>query len=109
MANTQDSAPEIWQLSFPKKKIECLHVSRMMWDLDTEFEECLFIGSPGPRIRFIGTKESEPPVAAGKKRRRRSTSDEDEDDMYTSSGDGESKCSGDNATWNVYFDIPLLV
>ena len=107
MANTQDSAPEIWQLSFPKKKIECLHISRKIWDLDTEFEECLFIGSPGPRIRFIGAKE--PPVAAGKKRRRRSTSDEDEDDMYASSGDGESKCSGDNATWNAYFDIPLLV
>ncbi|KJA23945.1 hypothetical protein HYPSUDRAFT_214963 [Hypholoma sublateritium FD-334 SS-4] len=104
VANTEDSAPEIWQLSFSKKRIDCLHVSRMTWDIDTELEECLFIASPGPRIRFIGTKE---PPAAGKKRRRTRVIDSDDDE--TSSVDSEPNDACNNATWNAYFDIPLFV
>lgn len=105
--NTEDLAPEIWQLSFPQKRIDCLHISRKIWDLDTMFEQCVYIDSGSrPLMRMLGTTQAS--STAGKKRRRPRSDDDDDDDSDSSIDSSGGSSGGDGATWNAYYDVPLL-
>lgn len=105
--NTNDLSPEIWQLSFSQKRIDCLHISRKLWDLDTMFEQCSYIDSGSrPVMRMLGTTQTS--SAVGKKRKRPNSSDSDDGDSESGSSVSSDPSGGDGATWNVYYDVPLF-
>ncbi|KAF8952006.1 hypothetical protein BDZ97DRAFT_1768983 [Flammula alnicola] len=90
LPNTDDIVPEIWHLFLsPDERINCLDISRKVWELDQDFQGFVCVGG---QMRLMGTVP-EPGVA----NRHRMQVDSDVDEVEVDP----------NATWNMYLDIPL--